>query len=106
MNWLHFTKSNLGQSLLNRITEPNYVFNPFNGIDSDLLDEQNKTSLNSMLENLKEGIEEHYAAQQGIYKLVNDLSAFTSKDDIKKMLKSKAIKQAGGLSYDEINNES
>ena len=71
-------------------------------IRSDLLDEQNKTSLNSMLENLKEGIEEHYAAQQGIYKLVSSMSEFMSKEDIRKLLRSKKIKAAGSLSNKEI----
>ena len=73
-------------------------------IKNRLRDTQANWTLKGMLDLYKDSIDEHYVAQQGIYKLVNDLSAFTSKDDIKKMLKSKAIKQAGGLSNDEINN--
>jgi hypothetical protein len=73
-------------------------------IKNRLRDTQANWTLKGTLDLYKDSIEEHYAAQQGIYKLVNDLSAFTSKDDIKKMLQSKAIKQAGGLSNDEINN--
>ena len=51
-----------------------------------------------MLDLYKDSIEEQFAAQQGVYTLVNSLLEFTSKDDVKKMLKSKEIKQAGGLS--------
>ena len=57
-----------------------------------------------MLDLYKDSVEEQFAAQQGVHELIQELSNFKSLDEIKKILKSKDIKQASGLSDKEINN--
>ena len=73
-------------------------------IKKRLQDTQANFTLKGMLDLYKEALEEQYVAQQGIHKLANTLSAFTPRNEIIKMLRSKKIKQAGGLSDREILN--
>jgi len=61
-------------------------------------------SLRGILEDYQEAIEEQFAAQQGVFELVNDLKSFMSEDQIKKILQDKKIKTAGGFSNTEITN--
>jgi len=61
-------------------------------------------SLRGALKDYQEAIEEQFAAQQGVFELVNDLKSFMSEDQIKKILRDKKIKTAGGFSNLEINN--
>jgi len=61
-------------------------------------------SLRGALKDYQEAIEEQFAAQQGVFELVNDLKSFMSEDQIKKILRDKKIKTAGGFSNIEINN--
>ena len=60
-------------------------------------------SLRGALKDYQEAIEEQFAAQQGVFELVNDLKSFMSEDQIKKILRDKKIKTAGGFSNIEIN---
>lgn len=55
-----------------------------------------------MLNDLKESIEENYAAQQGVYDLITSMKDFMSIEEIRKILRSKKIKAASGLSNNEI----
>jgi len=56
-----------------------------------------------MRELYKEGIEEQFVAQEGIYKLYNSLLQFKTPAEAKKILMSRQVRQAGGLSKQEIN---
>lgn len=61
-------------------------------------------SLRGALKDYQEAIEEQFVAQQGIFELVNDLKSFMSEGQIKKILRDRKIKAAGGFSNLEINN--
>ncbi|NCW69720.1 MAG: hypothetical protein EBV86_14410 [Marivivens sp.] len=61
-------------------------------------------SLQGILEDYNEAIEEQFAAQQGVFEMINDLKGFMSESQIKKILRDKKIKAAGNFSDTEINN--
>tara|TARA_Y100001937_G_C7071662_1_gene308678 strand:- start:51 stop:1145 length:1095 start_codon:yes stop_codon:yes gene_type:complete len=67
-------------------------------------DTKSNFTFKGVLELYQSGIEDQFVAQQGVYKLIQDLRKFTKDSDIRKMLSKKEIKQAGGLSNEEINN--
>ena len=97
-------KKQLGFAVKTLMGNANSDFNITSStIKKRLQDTQSNFTLKGMLDLYKDSIEEQFAAQQGVYTLVKSLLEFTSKDDVKKMLKSKEIKQAGGLSNKEIN---
>ena len=60
-------------------------------------------SLQNMRKLYQEGIEEQFVAQEGIYQLYNSLLKFKSPVEAKKILMSRQVRQAGGLSKKEIN---
>ena len=49
-------------------------------------------------------LEEQFAAQQGIFEMINDLKGFMTEKQIRDILSDKKIKAAGGFSNTEINN--
>ena len=51
----------------------------------------------------KEGLEEQFVAQEGVYQLYNSLLKFKSPTEARKILMSRQVRQAGGLSKKEIN---
>ena len=61
-------------------------------------------SLQGILEDYNEAIEEQFAAQQGVFEMINDLKGFMTESQIKKILRDKKIKAAGNFSDREINN--
>ena len=72
-------------------------------IKQRLNNRQANFSLQNMRELYKEGIEEQFVAQEGIYKLYNSLLQFKTPAEAKKILMSRQVRQAGGLSKQEIN---
>ena len=93
----------LGFATSNLMSNANSDYNETTkSIRNDLLDIDSRTSLTSMLNDLKESIEENYAAQQGVYDLITSMKDFMSIEEIRKILRSKKIKAASGLSNNEI----
>ena len=93
----------LGFATSNLMSNANSDYNETTKIiRNDLLDIDSRTSLTSMLNDLKESIEENYAAQQGVYDLITSMKDFMSIEEIRKILRSKKIKAASGLSNNEI----
>ena len=61
-------------------------------------------SLKGLAQDYQEAIEEQFAAQQGVFELVNDLKSFMTPVEIRKILRDRKIKAAGGFSDKEIDN--
>ena len=72
-------------------------------IKQKLSDRQANFSLKNMLDMYKEGLEEQFVAQEGVCQLYNSLLKFKSPTEAKKILMSRQVRQAGGLSKEEIN---
>ena len=51
----------------------------------------------------KEGLEEQFVAQEGLFQLYNSLLKFKSPIEARRILMSRQVRQAGGLSKEEIN---
>ena len=63
-----------------------------------------KIKLDNIINDYNEAIQEQFAAQQGVFEMINDLKAFMTDAEIRKILQDKKIKTAGGFSNTEINN--
>ena len=61
-------------------------------------------SLKGVIKDYNTALEEQFAAQQGVYELVNDLKTFMTVPQIRAILRDKKIKTAGGFSNTEIEN--
>jgi len=61
-------------------------------------------SLTGVIKDYNEALEEQFAAQQGVFELVNDLKSFMTEKQIRTILRDRKIKAAGGFSDLEINN--
>ena len=72
-------------------------------IKERLSDRQSNFSLKTMQDMYKEGLEEQFVAQEGVYQLYNSLLKFKSPTEARKILMSRQVRQAGGLSKKEIN---
>ena len=98
-------KKQLGFAVKTLMKNANSDFNISSSeIKKRLQDTEANFTLKGMLDLYKDSVEEQFAAQQGVHELIQELSNFKSLDEIKKILKSKDIKQASGLSDKEINN--
>ena len=61
-------------------------------------------ALTSVIQDYNEALEEQFAAQQGIFEMINDLKGFMTEKQIRDILSDKKIKAAGGFSNTEITN--
>jgi hypothetical protein len=61
-------------------------------------------ALTSIIQDYNEALEEQFAAQQGIFEMINDLKGFMTEKQIRDILSDKKIKAAGGFSNTEITN--
>jgi len=98
-------KKQLGFAVSNLMRNANGTVNSKSRKIKDILiDPDDNTSLNSMLKDYQEAIEEQFAAQQGVYEMVMDLKQFMSTEQVRSLLRDKKIKTAGGFSNVEIEN--
>ena len=72
-------------------------------IKQKLSDRQANFSLKNMQDAYKEGLEEQFVAQEGLFQLYNSLLKFKSPIEARRILMSRQVRQAGGLSKEEIN---
>ena len=61
-------------------------------------------ALTNIVQDYNEALEEQFAAQQGIFEMINDLKGFMTEKQIRDILSDKKIKAAGGFSNTEITN--
>ena len=100
-------KKQIGFAVSNLMRNANGTLNAVSGDIKDRLSNPNNNKnikLKNIMQDYNEAIEEQFAAQQGVFEMINDLKGFMSDAQIRKILQDKKIKSAGGFSNKEINN--
>jgi hypothetical protein len=100
-------KKQIGFAVSNLMRNANGTLNAVSGDIKDRLSNPNNNKnikLKNIMQDYNEAIEEQFAAQQGVFEMINDLKGFMTDAQIRKILQDKKIKSAGGFSNKEINN--
>jgi len=100
-------KKQIGFAVSNLMRNANGTLNAVSGDIKDRLSNPNNNKnlkLKNIMQDYNEAIEQQFAAQQGVFEMINDLKGFMSDAQIRKILQDKKIKSAGGFSNKEINN--
>ena len=100
-------KKQIGFAVSNLMRNANGTLNAVSGDIKERLSNPNNNKnlkLKNIMQDYNEAIEEQFAAQQGVFEMINDLKGFMSDAQIRKILQDKKIKSAGGFSNTEINN--
>ena len=100
-------KKQIGFAVSNLMRNANGTLNAVSGDIKDRLSNPNNNKnikLKNIIQDYNEAIEEQFAAQQGVFEMINDLKGFMTDEQIRKILQDKKIKSAGGFSNKEINN--
>jgi len=100
-------KKQIGFAVSNLMRNANGTLNAVSGDIKDRLSNPNNNKnikLKNIMQDYNEAVEEQFAAQQGVFEMINDLKGFMTDAQIRKILQDKKIKSAGGFSNKEINN--
>jgi hypothetical protein len=97
-------KKQMGFTLKTLVGDSNRKWNKTTSdIRKRLQDTDLQFNLKGLLEKYNEALEEQYVSQQGVNQLINSYEKYYGPQAVRKLLHTKVIKEAGGLSNTEIN---